>query len=150
MARLTKRHWLRRTVIVLLILIVGWMWYCLPLGPFLEDGPFHGIPVAPITSGQPDQSMPIFNGLTIEVFNSSVEGVSPVVQLRQRDGSIRWSIRADGHQLGDVHSIRFEEYHRGLTRSGVLRGMVHWTYGHEKMTWFITGGGNLRDYWYSW
>jgi hypothetical protein len=125
-------------------------WYHLPLGPFLDDGPFHGTPVAPVDGRQPSQAFDIFNGFTLEVFDPSEEGVSTVVQLRDKSRTIRWAIQADGHEPGDVQSVRFERFRRGLARSGTVEGSVQWTYGHEYSVWFITGDGELRDYWYSW
>jgi hypothetical protein len=32
-------------------------WYYLPLGPFIEDGPFHGVAVEPITDRAPSPSV---------------------------------------------------------------------------------------------
>ena len=133
-----------------LIALVVLAWYYLPLGPFLDDGPFRGAPTAAIEDHTPDQSFGIFNGFTLEVFDPVSEGASPVVQLRDRTGAVRWAIHADGHDPGDVASIRFTDAHRGLARSGTVHATVHWTFGQEGSSWYITGDGELRDYWYSW
>jgi hypothetical protein len=125
-------------------------WYALPLGPFLDDGPFHGVPTQAVDSRSPDHSMPIWDGNVLEVFDSTEQGVSATVQLRRDDGSVAWAILADGHEPGDARSVRFSSASRGLARSGSVYGVVDWTYGSEATNWYITGGGQLRDYWYSW
>lgn len=125
-------------------------WYVFPLGPFLDDGPFHGTPTATVTDRAPDQSFPIYNGMTVETFDPTAAGESPTVQLRQHDGAIRWAVRADGHEPGDVATIRFQRHTLGLTRSGTVYAQVEWTYGHEAAYWYITRNGDLRDYYYSW
>jgi hypothetical protein len=125
-------------------------WYYLPFGPFLDDGPFHGVAAVPIDDRSPSQRIAIFDGFTLEVYDPSEVGVSPVVQLRDQTNAIRWTIHADGHESGDVQSIRFDNSNRGIARSGMVEGSVKWTYGHEYSVWFITGDGELRDYWYSW
>jgi hypothetical protein len=132
------------------VAVVSLAWYFLPLGPFLDDGPFHGVAAPPIVDRLPSQSFAIFNGFALEVFDPSEEGVSPVVQLRDQSDAIRWAIRADGYKSGDVQSMRFTNSHRGIARSGAVEGWVQWTYGREYSVWFITGNGKLRDYWYSW
>jgi hypothetical protein len=133
---------------VLLVAIAGW--FFLPLAQMFDDGPFHGTSTTAINDRAPDQSTPIWGGRSLEVFDPPAEGVSPTVQLRRRDGSIQWAILADGHRQGDVRSIRFASVRRGMTRAGTVHGTVQWMYGHEGSTWFITGGGELRGYWYSW
>ncbi|MDQ3440611.1 MAG: hypothetical protein M3478_09720 [Planctomycetota bacterium] len=133
---------------VLLIAIAGW--YFLPLDPMFDDGPFQGTAASAVNDRAPDQSTPIWGGRTLEVFDPRAAGVSPTVQLRRADGSIQWAILADGDEPGDVSSVRFTRVHRGVTRTGTVYGTVRWTYGHEGATWFITGGGDLRGYWYSW
>ncbi len=125
-------------------------WYALPLGPFLDDGPFHGVPTAAVNSRPPDHSMPIWDGNVLEVFDSTEQGVSATVQLRRDDGSVAWAILADGYEPGDARSVRFSSASRGLARSGSAYGVVDWTYGSEATNWHITGSGRLRDYWYSW
>ena len=133
-----------------LVVLSALVWHYFPLGPLFDDGPFHGVATAPVAGRAPEQTFNIFNGFALEVFDPAAEGVSPVVQLRDPSGAIRWAIRADGYESGDVRSIRFTNYRRGLARSGAVEGSVRWTYGHEYSVWFITGDGQLRDYWYSW
>ena len=125
-------------------------WFYLPLGPFIDDGPFHGKPTAPVIYRAPDQSINLWNGNVLEVYDSTSKGTSAIVQFRRADNSVQWTIFADGHDSGDVRSIRFSNVHRGMARSGMVTGTVDWTYGHEATYWFITGSGELRDYWYSW
>lgn len=132
------------------VVVAGLAWYYLPLGPLFDDGPFHGVAVAPIDGRQPDQSLGIFGGYMLEVFDPAAAGESPVVQLRDGSGDVRWAVRADGHQPGDVRSIRFAWSRRGLARSGSVGGTVDWTYGREATYWFVTSSGELRDYWCSW
>ena len=115
-----------------------------------DDGPFHGAPTTAIHDHTPDQSFPIWSGLTLEVFDSMTEGVSPTVQLRLPDESVQWAVVADGHQSGDVRSIRFTNTRRGFGRSSTVNAVVDWTYGHEAAYWIITRNGRLREYWYSW
>lgn len=125
-------------------------WFYLPFGPFIDDGPFHGKPTTPVIDRAPDQSINIWNGNVLEVYDSTSKETSAIVQLRRADNSVQWTIFADGHDSGDVRSIRFSNVHRGMARSGMVTGTVDWTYGHEAAYWFITGSGELRDYWYSW
>ncbi len=133
-----------------MMLACGAAWYYFPFGPLFEDGPFHGTPTTAIADGQPDQSMQIFNGFTLESFDALTDDTSAIVQLRQSDGSIRWAIYADGFEPGDVRSVRFNSYRYALMRCGRVYGSADWTYGNEAAYWFITGNGDLRDYWYSW
>ena len=142
--------WVGSALAVSLLLVAIAGWFFLPLNPMFDDGPFHGTSTAAINDRAPDQSTPIWGGRSLEVFDSPAQGVSPTVQLRRRDGSIQWAILADGHRRGDVRSVRFTSVRRGVTRTGTVHGMVDWTYGREGSTWFITGGGALRGYWYSW
>jgi hypothetical protein len=132
------------------IVLASLGWYYLPLGPFLDDGPFHGTVAKPIDHREPSQTFDIFNGFILEVFDPAEEGVSPIVQLRDQSHAIRWAIHADGYESGDVRSLRFDNSNRGIARSGIVEGSVQWTYGHEHSVWYITGDGELRDYWYSW
>lgn len=142
--------WVGGALAVGVLLIAITAWYFLPLPPMFDDGPFHGTPTAAINDRSPDQSTPIWGGRTLEVFDPPTESSSPTVQLRRRDGSIQWAILADGHEPGDVSSVRFTSMRRGMARTGTVYGAVKWTYGHEGSTWFITGSGELRGYWYSW
>ena len=121
----------------------------LQFSPF-DDGPFHGCPTSPVNGRQPDQSTPIWGACTLEVYDPRQESDSAIVQLRRSDGSVQWSIFADGHDSGDVRSVRLTSVHRRLMRTGAVRGEVDWAYGREACIWFITGNGNLRDYYYSW
>jgi len=116
----------------------------------MDDGPFHGTAVAPVDGREPSQKLAVFNGFVLEVFDPFEAGVSPVVQLRDQSGAVRWAIQADGHKSGDVQSVRFEGSRRGFTRSGTVEATVQWTYGQEYSVWHITGDGDLRDYWFSW
>ncbi len=125
-------------------------WHFMPLRPFMDDGPFHGRPTAIVNGRPPDQATPIWGGSSLEVFDSPAKGVSCTVQLRRADGTIQWTILADGFEPGDVRSVRFSSARRGWTRSGTVNGIVDWTYGKEGTNWFITGDGTLREYWYSW
>ncbi len=142
--------WIGGVFLAVLLIVVIAAWYILPLGPLFDDGPFHGSPTSAINGRQPDQSMPIWGGSTLEVFDSTAEGVSATVQLRSTDGAVQWAILADGHKPGDVRSVRFSNAHRSFVRSGTVHGVVDWTFGREACYWFITGNGKLRDYWYSW
>ena len=146
--RLLKRLGACATFATVVVVFTGW--YFIPLGPFLDDGPFHGSTTSAINGQLPDQSTQIWGGSTLEVFDSKTDGVSAIVQLRRTDGSVQWAIFADGYDVGDVRSVRFTKADRGLARSGTVLGVVEWTYGRESCRWFITGSGNLRDYWYSW
>ncbi len=148
LTRLLK--WIGGVFAAIVLLVAVTAWYFLPLGPLFDDGPFNGTPTAAINGRQPDQSTPIWGGRTLEVFDSTSEGVSATVQLRRADGSVQWAIIADGHRPGDVRSVRFTDADSGLARSGTVHGSVKWTYGHEACYWYITGGGKLRDYYYSW
>jgi hypothetical protein len=105
------------------VVFVCLAWYYLPLGPFLDDGPFHGVAVAPVTDRAPSQTFEIFHGFKLEVFDPSEDGVSPIVQLRDQTGSVRWAIHADGYESGDVRSIRFGRSRRGFARSGTVKAL---------------------------
>ena len=135
---------------VILIIVVMTGWYRLPFRPMFDDGPFHGSPTSAVNGRQPDQSTQIWGACTLEVYDPTAEGVSAIVQLRRRDGSVQWAVFADGFNSGDVRSVRFTSAHRGLTRTGTVLGVVDWPFGHELCRWFITGNGNLRDYYFSW
>ena len=141
-----KSKWL--TVIMIIVVIIGW--YRLPFGPMFDDGPFHGTATSPVNGRQPDQSTKIWGASTLEVYDPTAEGVSAIVQLRRGDGSVQWSVFAEGSGSGNVRSVRFTSAHRGLTRTGTVRGDVDWAFGREACNWYITGNGNLRDYYYSW
>jgi hypothetical protein len=142
--------WIGGSLAAIIPLIAIAAWYFLPLAPIFDDGPFHGAATAALNGRQPDQSTRIWGGRTLEVFDSTAEGASATVQLRRADGSVQWAILADGYSPGDVRSVRFTKANRGFARSGTVYGSVEWTYGHEACYWFITGGGKLRNYYYSW
>ena len=135
---------------LLIIAFLGVAWWYLPIPPWLDDGPFKGVAVTAPDTQQADQIFPIFNGMTLEIYDPENEDASPIVQLRKQDGAVRWSIRADGWEAGDVESIRFEQAEKGFGRCGTVYGVVKWTYGTEATHWFITSNGDLRDYYYSW
>ncbi|MEX0700467.1 MAG: hypothetical protein WD069_00070 [Planctomycetales bacterium] len=137
------------------ILIAGWSaWRYLPVAPLTADGPFHGTPAVSV----PDHEglrVGIFGGRTLEVIDPPAAALSPILQLRDRDGTIRWTIHADGGRPGDVRRIRFPmdlvlRSGIGLARSGVVLGEAESTRGDGKMFLFITRDGGLRDYWYAW
>lgn len=152
MIRWIKRLLIAAVALFAAVVVAGLIaaWYFLPLPPLFDDGPFHGSPTASVADRTPDQSFSIYNGMALEVFDPLAENESPIVQLRQSDGSVRWSIFADGFEQGDVDSVRFTESSKGLARSGTVHADVEWTYGHEGSMWFITKEGDLRDYWFSW
>lgn len=123
--------WIGGVFATIVLLIAVAAWYFLPVGPLLDDGPFHGTLTAAINGRQPDQSISIWSGKTLEVFDATTERISATVQLRRAYGSVQWAILADGHSSGDVRSVRFTNADRGRARSGTVYGWVDWTYGHE-------------------
>lgn len=147
MSRLKRRG---KITAVMFVAILVTMWFFLPLGPFLDDGPFYGSTAAEINDRPPDQTMLIWGGNTLESYDSTDDSISAVVQLRGTDGSVQWAIHANGFNTGDARSVRFSRHNRGIARSGTVYGTIDWTYGHEACYWYITGGGSLRDYWYYW
>lgn len=142
--------WIGVTFTIFILLSIISAWYFLPLAPLFDDGPFRGVLTEGINDRTPDQVFKIWDENVLEVFDSTRDTNSAIVQLRKPDNTILWAVFADGHYVGDTRSIRFHKAHRGYTRSGTVTGTVDWTYGNEVSYWFITQKGKIRDYWYSW
>jgi hypothetical protein len=150
-----KRITLKQALIAAVVVVIGGLcaaglaaWYFLPLGPVMDDGPFHGRPATIIPERAPDQSLRIFGAMTLEVYDNA--GDSPIVRLLDRGGKQKWAVFADGRAPGDVRSIRFDTFRVTPFRASTVTGTVDWTGGREQTVWFITRRGTLRDYWYSW
>lgn len=118
----------------------------------LDDGPFTGEPRQGCASRLASQEVPLFDGLTLLVFDPApgVEDV-PLVALKNRDGSLRWCIATTALKDTKVMQLRFSgTFHPLPFVHPYVRGRVIWTYGSERMTWSITRDGDLEWYRFSW
>jgi hypothetical protein len=118
--------------------------------PFMDDGPFHGIPCEVTPTRSPDQNFVLFDSLVLESYDRRQGEPAPTVLLRQPGGQVQWCIRATAVENTDVQTIRFHA-HRGFPfQRPRVRGLVDWTYGNESTWWFIRRDGTLEEYWVSW
>ncbi|QQE13413.1 hypothetical protein JD969_08135 [Planctomycetota bacterium] len=132
-------------------LFLGWLYFNGYIPPFLDDGPFVGHEVLAIEDREPEESMWIYpDRYLLEVYETGEGEQSPVVQLKDQNGSVLWAVRPDGHDENDVERIEFDEWYWGWKKYGCVKGMVKWTYGTERCWWYIDSAGQLDGYYYSW
>lgn len=118
--------------------------------PLFDDGPFSGVVRNDLPGGQPEQVLPIFEGLRLEVYARTESDPAPSVLLRAKDGAVRWCVYATGPEKTQVGSIEFLSYHSGWLTEPAVVGVVDWTFGRERTVWLIDRNGELKEYWYSW
>jgi hypothetical protein len=157
--KLIKRllMWLIYTAFVLIALLIIFIAMTIHLRtwiPFLDDGPFHGKPCTYTPKRAPNQTFPIYNNMTLEVFDPKKDDIGPIVRLRNKENEIQWSIWVTA-KMGEkwkayVGEVRFHDYGSSIFYSPRVRGSVIWTFGHEAAWWVITKEGELEGYWFSW
>lgn len=142
--------WIVVTVTILTLLLVvaiAVLVWQRPWIPFLDDGPFKGLPVQSLPKTTPLQIFPV-RDFVLEVYAPLSKEQAPIVLLRNHDKQVKWAVHAEGMENTQVSSLKFIDYRTifGTT----VRGTVQWTYGHEAMWWMIGRDGSLNEYWYSW
>lgn len=130
------------TLIAIIILLWHWSW-----SPVFDDGPFYGIQSTECSDREPDQTLEIWRGLRLLVFDPEPAEPAPLVSLHDRSGVEKWCIRATASEHSEVRRLRFLDSAWFWPR---VRGRVDWTYGRERSIWFLDREGELREYWYSW
>jgi hypothetical protein len=116
--------------------------------PFFDDGPFAGEACAAEPQGAADQVFPVADG-KLESFDAVERGETAVVRFVEGNGRTLWCVRASGYPSTSVSAVRFHRSRNQLFRI-VVAGTVAWTYGQERTLWYLSSGGMLREYWYSW
>jgi hypothetical protein len=148
-----------RTLVGFVVLSVGlaasvlglMVWYR-TWHPFMDDGPFHGVPRVAPPFGTPTQVFSIYSGNTLEVFAPQPLEPGPTVRLRNASGNVLWSIYAvaDAKPNTTVSSIRFLSSRRILLERPTVLAEVRWEFGTEMSWWYIKENGVLQEYWFSW
>jgi len=137
---------------IVLVTLIGaaFAWYHRPFWGGLLDGPFTGTPIPPALQQEPSDLAELWGGMRLEAFDPARAEESPRLQLREADGSVQWSICADGCEPGDVRELRFGSASLGWVAVGQVDGSVRWVYGHEAAVFQIKRSGTLVGYWFSW
>lgn len=133
--------------VIAIFALVSLVWYIYPTAPPSMSGPYMGTPTQAIDGVTPNQSFPIYNNFTLEVFDAVGKNGSPVVQLRDYTDEVQWAMLIDPLGGGSIDTLYFETYDRGWTRAGTVTAYVSWSNGIERGYFQITGSGELRDYW---
>lgn len=117
----------------------------------MDMGPFHGQPRADCPARAPDHSYVTRSGFRLETFDATPRDPVATVRLLTREGKTKWCIRAwgdDDHE--PVRSVRCKDEEGSPLGTIILTGTVDWTYGRERMSWYLGPWGRLKGYYYSW
>jgi hypothetical protein len=121
--------------------------------PFLDDGRFRGAAceTAPGAHDEPADTLELLGGSRLESYPPAPGANAPRVVLRRPDGSLGWCVRAEGQAGTEVRALHFEDASvTVMPGHHVVTGMVDWTFGEERTTWWLRADGALAQYWYSW
>ena len=138
------------SIIIGMGILLGGLLYYRMWTPFMDDGPFFGVPRVSYPTEPADQVMPIMNGMQLKVFSRKTNDPAPTVLLQDKNGKVLWCIFATAYEKADVRELHFAGYKTLPFLAPRIVGWVKWTYGHEAMWWFIDRSGKLKGYWYSW
>jgi hypothetical protein len=116
--------------------------------PWLDDGPFRGVPTA-CPSRRPDQIFQWTDRAKLDVFDRKLGDPAPTVCLRH--GQVcQWCVFATAYPKTEVSRIRFHARRGRIFGDAAVTGVVTWTFGNEATTWYIDERDKLKEYWYSW
>jgi hypothetical protein len=143
--------WQRALIILALIgLSLALLWRYLVWSPLWDEGPFRGSPVADVSGLVRAQTIELWGGRRLHVFERRASDLAPVVVLDAPDRKRQWAIVASGRGDCVVNWIRFRDYSR-LWISPRVIGTVDWNCGgREKTVWYLDHHATLKEYWYSW
>ena len=116
----------------------------------MDDGPFLGTTRNDCEVNNPSSELIINEKYTLQSFNSKAKDESPTVRLLGPSQEILWCIYADGYEKTYVYEANFSSSKEIGYDKILIKGSVHWTYGHERAMWYIDNDGKLLEYWYSW
>lgn len=147
------RYLILIAVTIAFLVVVTVLSYILIIGrwdPFVDDGPFHGVPRDHSHLQKPIQTFSVYSGNQFEVYPKLPEDPAPTVLLRAGDGSVKWCVYAVGQEETVVDSIRFSSLRKNPFGRPCVLGTVKWTFGNERTLWFINKNGELVEYYFSW
>jgi hypothetical protein len=156
-ARQSPRRWVWGLLLVLfggtgiLAFLLGSAVWIPSWSPFMDDGPFKGLPRTDAAQRRPSQTLEIYGGFTLDVFDPEAGEIAPTVRLRRGERTV-WAVYAapDARSKTHVDRIRFTDDLSLPFLPPRVRGWVDWTYGHEVTWWHISRDGELEGFWYSW
>jgi len=139
------------TILTLFAGLCCLLWYR-AWNPWIDNGPFHGVRRSDIPKGEPNQTLQIYDGLELQVFDPNEDEQAPTVLLTKPPDEVLWCIYAVADDMTGttVRTIRFKDWRHFPFKRPRVYAIIEWTFGHEASWWFISKEGRLEEYWYSW
>lgn len=127
------------------------------------DGPFYGVERMKCPTVNPDQSLEIWNKMTLNVYDKTESDIAPTVQVLDSNQQQQLCMYATeaykddpkrkiGRSRSSVKKIRFSEKYNSTVfyKNPRIKGFVDWSGGPEGAIWIFSRDGKLKQYYFSW
>lgn len=137
-------------------------WYLMWTPGAFWDGPFYGVERMKCPTVKPDQSLKIWDKMTLNVYDKTESDIAPTVQVLDSNQQQQLCIYATesykddpqkiGRSRSSVTKIRFSEKYNSTIfyKNPRIKGFVDWSGGPEGAIWIFNRDGKLKQYYFSW
>lgn len=149
--------------LIIISLPVFALWYLSWSPGFFWDGPYYGIERAKCPVTKPDQTVKIWNKMTLNVYDKIGNDIAPTIQVLDANDKQQLCMyvtetykEPKKHEIlknkSSVKLIRFLNNYNSVFfyNKPRIKGSVDWSGGPEGAIWIFNRNGKLEEYYFSW
>lgn len=152
-------------IIPLIIISVPMLafWYLSWAPGLFWDGPFYGTKRAKCPATKPAQTLKIWDGMTLKVYDKTKNDIAPTIQVLDTNNQQQLCMYTTEtykepkknkipSNKSSVRQIRFLNNYNSIIfyEKPRIKGSVDWSGGPEGAIWIFNRNGKLEEYYFSW